>query len=72
MARTHTIHEYWCNQFKWHFLAVGNVSGLRPSRTAGTDKQAQGCAGEGLKPEGLSPRVRARVLAVTGEMALFD
>ncbi len=28
---------------------------LRPhSRAAGTDKQAQGCAGEGLKPEGLS------------------
>ena len=31
----------------------------------GADKQAQGCAGEGLKPEGLSPRLRASLQAVT-------
>ena len=36
-----------------------------PREPVGTDKQAQGCAGEGLKPEGLSPRLRARLLAVT-------
>ena len=30
---------------------------------AGTDKQAQGCAGEGLKPEGLSPQEGVRVLS---------
>ena len=35
-----------------------------PREPAGTDKQAQGCAGEGLNPEGLSPRLRARLLAV--------
>jgi hypothetical protein len=39
--------------------------GSAPSRAAGTDKQAQGCAGEGLT------RVRARVLAVTREMSHF-
>ena len=53
------------------FLRREKCRGSAPSRAAGTDKQAQGCAGEGLKPEGLSPRVRARVLAVTGEMSLF-
>ena len=37
-----------------------------------TSKQAQGCAGEGLNPEGISPRLRARMLAVTCKMSLFE
>ena len=48
---------------------------LAPSWAVGTDKQAQGCAGEGLNPEGISPdspRLRARMLAVTCEMSLFE
>jgi hypothetical protein len=52
------------------FAAEKSV-GAPPSRAAGTDKQAQGCAGEGLNPEGISPRLRARVLATTGAMSLL-
>ena len=50
----------------------GKVPVCAPSWAVGTDKQAQGCAGEGLNPEGLSPRLRARVLAVTCKMLLFQ
>jgi len=52
------------------YLPRGKCRGSAPSRAAGTDKQAQGCAGEELQPEWLSPRVRARVLAFTCKMPL--
>ena len=45
---------------------------LAPARPAGRDKHAQGCAGEGLKPKELSPRLRARLLAVTCDMSLLE
>ena len=50
---------------KCGFYSVGNLSVLAPSCAVGTDKQAQCCAGEGFKPGGLSPRLRARMLEVT-------
>ena len=42
-----------------------------PHGPVGTDKQAQGCTGEGLTPEGLSPRLRTRLLAVTCKISLL-
>ena len=57
---------------KCNFYSVGNVSVLAPPWPVGTEKQAQGCAGEGLNPEGISPRLRARLLAVTCKMLLFE
>ena len=42
-----------------------------PGEHIGTDKQVQGCAGEGLKLEGPSPRLRARLLVVTCKMLYF-
>ena len=47
---------------KHTFVLHENLLCSFPRDHVGTDKQAQGCTGEGLKPEGLSPRLRARVL----------
>ena len=49
---------------KWYY-SRGKVSELAPLWYVGTYKQAQGRACEGLHPEGISPRLRARLLAVT-------
>ena len=43
-----------------------------PREHVGTDKHVQGCAGEEIIPEGHSPRLRARMLAVTCKMSLFE
>ena len=53
-------------------FAAGKVLVFAPSLAVGTDKQAEGCVGEGLNPEGISPRLRARMLAVTCKMLLFE
>ena len=60
---------------KYHLRPVAPVRKLQDSllyKPAGTDKKAQGCAGGGLHPEGLSPRLRARLLAVTCKMSLLE
>ena len=56
---------------KRDFFAAGKVPVLALFLAVGADKKAQGCTGEGLKPEGLSPRLRARMQAVTCEMVHF-
>ena len=53
-------------------FAAGKVTLLAPLWPVGTEKQAQGCAGEGVQPEGLSLRLRARMLAVTCEMSHLE
>ena len=56
--------EYWRS-----LVSIACPPSLHPvcllsCEPVGIDKQALGCTGEGLKPEGLSPRLCARLLAV--------
>ena len=59
---------YWCSRSKMIHFGPGKAPVLAPSWDVGADKQAQGCAGEGLKPKGLSLRMRARVLLASGNV----
>ena len=62
----HSVCSYRCNRSSHMKSSCAHVL-----VGAGTVKQAQGCAGVGLNPEGVFPRVRARLQAVTYKITIL-